>query len=462
MTKSPPIRYTKRMNDRAVSVRRPRLAAALMLAILCVLTSACSQAIGWGVVLWPPQASEIIPGSVVPVYFKSNITKSYGVGVPGSNAKEELELWRVDLFRSAREAKKAAQNLGQLASVYGISTRDGLILRTKATNLADQVYRLRLDQEIKLLQKVPGETVSTAGVALPGDWYLAMADDGTRGYVFSNQLMLWDSSKEPRPTIEAGKRTMDAQEADLFGTVWRPDYFRPMVESGRIDLYAYQPRYGIFTDVQRKQIRVERPGFSKSYTYTAISKNDEGLLVLEPSGAAFSFTNSGDLQFYPPQADLPPAAPGTEPVSFYVFQAQNTDVRDVIAAEERRRLGLLSKLVQQGEQFVSEQWGSLIITRSARVTWAGKEALVPARIPADAQDTGAIVMDLFLSDALAAFWDGGFTIRFDGESLPAVRFVYRYTDTSLELAFVPDAALKGSTVDAAGGLAVDLYFDRYR
>lgn len=265
---------------------------------------------------------------------------------------------------------------------------------------------------------------------------------------------------------------MDAQEADLFDKVWRPDYFRAMLDSGQIDLYAYQPRYGVFTDLQRKQIRVERPGFSKVYSFTSIKRNEEGFLVLEPSGAAFSMTNSGDLQFYPPEADRPQAltaaaAEGSateEPAAppYYVFQEQTYDVRETIAIEERRRLGLLSDLVRAGEQFVSEQWGSLVITRSARITWAGKDALVPSRIPADALDTGAILMDLFISDSLASLWDGGFTIRFDGESFPAVHFLYRYTDASLELAFVPQDALVGSKVDAPDGLAVDLSFERYR
>jgi len=456
--------------------RRKAYLAAVPLLALAMLASGCSRTIGWGVVLWPPEGSALAYGAVVPVYFQSNITKSYAVGVPGEKAKEELELWRVELHRSSRAARRAAEASAATASLLGITARDGLLLRDKPEVGAEQVFRLKLDQEVKLLAEVEGEAVTTGSQVLEGRWYLALADDGTRGYVFSNQLLLWDVAREPRPAQGAGKQAMDAREADLYDKLWRPDYFRTMVAEGRVDLGSYHPRYGLFADLLRKQVRVERPGFSKFYNFTSIERREDGSFLLVPTGASFAFSASGDLVFTPPEADIPPElaaaalanapagrkpAAGSVPISF-AFIEQREDPREVMAAEERRRLSLLTDLVRDGEQFVSDTHGSLVITRSGRVTWAGHEAMSPVPIPADAGDTGSVSMDLFLSPALAAEWTGAFTFRFDGGELPAVRFAYRVTETGLELAHIDPSLVRNAVVEAPGGLGTDASFTRYR
>lgn len=423
-----------------------------------VFLSSCSRKIGWGVVLWPPEDSALDAGATVPVLFKSNINKTYAVALPGTKLREELEIWRVDLYSNAGKAREAAEKYALLAPVIGITTRDGLLLRETPDNLALSVYRLRLDQDIKLLEEVKGARITTADRELEGSWFLALAEDGTRGYVFSNQLILWNYLKEERPSQKTGQRSMDSHEAELFDRTWRPDYFTTMMEIERIDLAAFQARYGVFADMQRKQIRIERPGFSKVYKFNSIIKEDDGSFNLEPSGASFSFTNNGELHFYPPASDLAPG-PGGEP-AFLVFIEQNFEIREIIAQEEQRRLRLLAELVQAGESFYSYFAGNLVITRTARVTWTDKEELVPLYIPEDALDTGSISMDLFLSDELAAFWDGAFTIRFDGETYPAVRFAYRYTDDSLSLAFIDRQYVESSTVNVQDGLIIDLYFER--
>ncbi|PKL09272.1 MAG: hypothetical protein CVV51_04705, partial [Spirochaetae bacterium HGW-Spirochaetae-7] len=90
--------------------------------------ASCSSREGWAVVLWPPKGSSISYGAIVPVHFKSNITKTYAVGVPGSKANEELELWRAEVYPSKSKAKAAAAAYGELLPLFGVATRDGLLL----------------------------------------------------------------------------------------------------------------------------------------------------------------------------------------------------------------------------------------------------------------------------------------------------------------------------------------------
>ncbi|PKL25000.1 MAG: hypothetical protein CVV47_06865 [Spirochaetae bacterium HGW-Spirochaetae-3] len=440
-----------------------RIAAIISAAVLAALIASCSGKEGWAVVLWPPEGSAIAFGSVVPVHFKSNITKTYAIGVPGSSAKEELELWRVEAYRQKSKAQEAAAGYGDLAPVLGVSARDGLILRSKPDNSTEsvQVYRLRLGQPVKLLHKVEGAAVETGGQRLEGDWYLALADDGTIGYVFSNQLQLWNAEEGPMPDLKTGSPAADATLATLFDTVWRPDYFDTMVASGLLDLGSYQPRFGLFTDPLRKQIRVERPEFSKVYRYDTISAAEDGSYTVTPGDASFRFTKAGALVFTPAESDLSPGLPPEAPRSFE-FVHHDKDIQAVIAAEERRRLSRLSDFVSAGERYESESYGVLIITRSARFTWVANGVLSPGYIPEGSGDTGSVVMDLYLSGELAASWDGAFTLRFDAIPRSPVSFAYRTTGDELFLAYLPPESIHNAVVSAPDGLEPVAAFDRYR
>lgn len=436
------------------------MALAIAAAALALMSAACSQRQGWALVLWPPEGSGIPHGSVVPIYFISNITKTYAVGVPGSREKAELELWRVEEFKTRGGAKSAASRFADLAAIYGVATRDGLLLRAKPDNKADQVYRLRLGQEVKLLERVDGERVETGGVALEGEWYKALAADGTTGFIFSNQLTRWDASAGAKPLIAIDKPEADATLSRLFSTVWRPDYFDTMVAEGRIDTAAYNPRYGVFSYAVRKQIRVERPEFSKAYNYTSIARKDDGSYEIRPSGATIAFSKAGGIDFTPPAADVPPDAlakakeeRGDDAVVSYAFVDHQSDILGVLAAEDRRRLSRLADFVAAGERFESELAGVLIATRSARFTWVAYGSLTPDPIPEGSGEKGSIAMDLYLSPELQSSWNGAFTLRFEAGSRPEVRFAYRIDNNRLTLAYIAPALVAYSIVSAPDGLS---------
>ncbi|HUW71379.1 MAG TPA: SH3 domain-containing protein [bacterium] len=458
------------MADSKIAGAAPHHTRATLVAIsLLLLLASCSTKDRWALVLWPPEGSALAYGAVVPIQFKSNITKTYAVDVPKSRAKEELDLWRVQTFSSRSKAKTMAASFAPLASIFGVAARDGLLLREKPDNTSDQVYRLRLGQEVKLLGKVDGAALETGGARLEGDWYEALSDDGTRGYVFSNQLLMWDASKGPKPEPSMGKPAVDSSLSSLFDTTWRPDYFDAMVAARQIDLGSYQPRFGLFADALRKVIRVERSNFSRIYKYTDITKHDDGTYEIVPGGATFYFTSEGSLIFVPSQADIPPEVlakarsdGGADAVVSYAFVRQQEDVLAVVAAEERRQLSLLASFVAAGERFESESTGVFIATKSTRFTWVAYGSLTPRVIPEGAGETGSIAMDLFLSPELAGAWDGAFTLRFDGDKHPVVRFAYKLDGDTLTLAYVPPESVQNAVISVSTGLETVATLTRYR
>ncbi len=445
---------------------------------------------GWGLVLWAPLDSGLTSGELVPVYFKSNITKTWVVGQLKGKKKVELELWRLEVYPSRKKAEARAKEYESMATLSGICLRDGLLLHEKPENNATQTYRLMIGQEIKLLAPAQGIPVKTGDEVLEGSWYLAIAEDGTQGYVFSNQLTIWDTRTAERPKLAESAPAPDARLPDLFEQTWRPEYFRSMETAKRYDFYQYQLRFGLFADPTKKSVRVEQPGFSKVYKYESINQDSEGAFVLGSSGAKIHFTLSGDLVLTPPPADISPefrkyllgtkgitepAAPsaasgasgasgtsGTPEVPLTLnFIRQKNDPRALIASEERRRLNVLAALVASGERFENEQAGVLIITATTRATWVSYEQLVPAIIPEGAGDKASISMNLYVSPEMSSQWQGGFTVTFDAEKRPEVYFLYRADETSLSLLPVGRDVIKNNEIQSAGQ-SEPIVFTRFR
>jgi hypothetical protein len=257
--------------------------------------------------------------------------------------------------------------------------------------------------------------------------------------------------------------------SSLYDTTWRPDYFDAMVAARQIDLGSYQPRFGLFADALRKVIRVERSNFSRIYKYTDITRHDNGTYEIVPGGATFYFTSEGSLIFVPSQADIPPEVlakarsdGGADAVVSYAFVRQQEDVLAVVAAEERRQLSLLASFVAAGERFESESTGVFIATKSTRFTWVAYGSLTPRVIPEGAGETGSIAMDLFLSPELAGAWDGAFTLRFDGDKHPVVRFAYKLDGDTLTLAYVPPESVQNAVISVPTGLETVATLTRYR
>jgi hypothetical protein len=464
----PDIRQFKTSKRRFHRNAIPGRVALLVLVTLGMTAVSCSKTLGWGVVLWPPEASPLEYGQSVQVLFKSNITRTYAVKVPNSDNNAELELWRLDMHGKRKAAEAAASSYAEIAPVFGVAARDGLLLRERPQNTASQVYRMRLGQAIKLLQKVKGAVVETGGTPLPGDWYLALAEDGTRGYIFSNQLVLWNARTEKRPDMTVHAPRQDIRIAEMFNSIWRPDYFIPMADSGQVDLRTYSARFGLFANAIDRMVRVERPGFSRVYRYTSIAERPDGTFELVPTGAVVHYNQAGDLVLTPPVADLTAALRATRnpddpeaPITV-VFSKQRDDPQAVMATEERRRLARLATLVADGERFESDMHGVLILTRSARFTWVSYDALVPNIIPEGTLGVGAILMDTFLDPEMALYWDGALSLLFDGEKRPRVTFAYRFSQYNLELAHIRPEFINGATVVPSVEFLPDAVFTRYR
>ena len=492
--------------------RRRAIAGILAAFLLAAGLGSCARKLGWGVVLWSSSEGPLPAGSVVPVYIRSNIQSLYVVGVPGSDKKVELPLWQVETFPSKSKAKARVEAFGGNLSLYLSTSLDGLPVRQEPNNLAKRVYRLREGESVKVLRKVEGERVSTAGEALSGDWYEVLAEGGEVGYVFSHAMRLYDEAKEGPPAASATASAAPAARVDLvFTRSWKPAYFQEMIDDERIDLDYFSLRFGLFSDTVRRQIRIELPGVSKVFEYSAISE-EGGALVFADTPLRIKAVGDRRLDISwiesaaepetapAPSAAAPASAAGAAAKAAQAVQGfpgrasfvlLSNDPREVVRLEELRQQKLLEAFVaENGGSWLAEAQAEepapgaaagetpsatpaspatpasgaapaaarslLSISKSRRFTWSGREALPPGFLPPGIGDTGDAVFRLHLDPALASAWNGAFSLRFDipvqgGQAAATaqarVDLLYKKTPEGLLLA----RALLGEGLEGPGG-----------
>lgn len=471
--------------------------SALCLAVLIVLgpglmLAGCDTRVGWALVLWSVPAANLKAGSIVPIYLKSNIGKVYVIGVegaarqsaqfsqaaqaqpaassgaPGSSGalgfargsgKIEVPFWQIQEYRSRRAAREGAARLAEYAGIYLIATRDGLPIREKPGNGARRVFRLREGQMVKVLEKTAGEQVSTGGKVLPGDWYHVLADDGTRGYVFSNTMKFYDESTGQAPALE-NETALSASLDLVFSRTWRPAWYQSMIDEDRIDTDWFSLRYGLFADAVNRQVRVEMPGFSRVFEYSSITEEDDAYLF---AGTTLVIRVRGDTGLeatWAGGARLPESASygdraGSSPDIVWRrddpgarFVTVDADIAEIARRQESRagdaraaffsgaaRLGFGQSGGRLG--FVAADGGRLSFMPSGAFEWTMADRLPAGFAPVQGESdtiTGTVRFGVALDAALAGSWQGGFVLVPDAQADDRYRYAYRLGADGLTIA----------------------------
>lgn len=426
----------------------------ILAAILLGLFASCSPRIGWGVVLWTVKGTSAKAGTIVPVYLKSNITKVYVIGVEEDRAERlEVPLWQIEMFRSRSAARKRTAQMADLAAVYLIAARDGLPVRESPSNAntVKRVYRLRENEMVKALKRVDGEALYTGSTKLPGDWYEVLTMDGTRGFVFSYTMRMFDESTGEAPEQKDAQTDIDAINT-IFSKTWRPAWYSSMLEEGMVDLDYFALRFGLFGDAINKQIRVELPANSRVFQYSAISQDKEWL-IFESSDLKIRLDSPTSLlaSWGPTSEGEPEDTAGWKAGdSFVRFVVVDKDIREAVRAEEARRAEILRGFFSavsaigggKGDragmlEFSSPAAGAFELWPSGLYSWKDTLFLpagfTPAADDAAAEQKGTAAFGLRLSDELAQQWQGGFSLYADATGQRS-DYVYRLEPKGLVLA----------------------------
>ena len=373
-----------------------------------LLVAACGQQVprGYGVVLWADSGA-LPTGAVVDVLEESELEDHYLVLGAGADRDQEgvaVTRWRVRVFPDAEQATAFAANYAPLGTRFGYAVRSGLPVRAEAAATADIIYQLREGQVVKVLER--GAELEQVGV-FENYWYRVLTEDGTEGYTFGEFLPVFESTGDAQADA-ARLHAADPTLERVLSTVWRPEYYRAMLRSGRYDLERFRVEYGLFPDPAAQVFKLVTEEGAHEFAYQVIERVGDNLYVLQEADAlrptrftvqsenrvAISYQVDGRLVTQ-------------------VFLDLKLDIAELIAAERARRDLLYADLLRRGTLLQSSGYGTITLAPERRYRWQGFQALVPGLLPPGLSGSGRMDFRYRPGPALASSYDTVITLLFD-------------------------------------------------
>lgn len=466
----------------------------LLISLLC-LFAGCSGKMGYGVVLWSIPEQNLSDGDIVPVYAKSNISKVYIIGIPDSKQKLEVPLWQISIPESKRKAQKTASYYAEYRRQYARAALDGLPIRAEPVNTANQIYRLRLNEMIKILYKGEGQAVMVGKNPLEGEWLRVMTADGSRGWCFSYNLRLFDETKAGSDTGEIIEEK-DALLEQVLAKQWVPDFYKGIIDSGKIDLARINAGYGFDTGAESGIISISLDGLSiteefrgaektginiysfKETPITMTVQSEDAIVVQHvgkdglPSSYGFvSLEKSGIPQFLSlnrlsenllASEDGVPLAPADTESEEDGEKTAAEWINELIAYEKERRLKQYLVLSSHGSVFSSSNYGVLTLKEDGTFTWTGfrllsNSGILPSSLRTADAGRGKVAIKYFIAGELESQFDGVLTFSFNGSDTD-VHFLYKMEETGLRLENTAPGSLKKGTISARNSNPLVLFF----
>jgi len=432
-----------------------------LLILSALVLSSCSKVIGYGVLLWSVEDPLVLSGSVLPVYVRSNIEKVWIAGIPAQfipedgTDKVEVPLFQLDFFTNKRKAEARAAEFGEYAHTYAENLLDALPIRDNTDNNARRVYRLRLGEIVKVLNRVEGNPpISGTGDPLPGDWLRVLTSDGVIGYCFSYRLRLFDQTEDTDMQIaeaEQGEAAIDSNLDLIFSKVWSAEAYQQMVSSNKINVQAMERNYRFDPGQETGVARIILPDLERQFRYQKITPDGPRAWIFEGTNLRMILTSNTGLTVQ--------LTEGGGARRNYNFVNLTSTVRNIILQENARRDSQFRTIFNQGPVFSSTSYGTLTLMSTGNFTWTGFDILVPQLFPEETSGTGRINMDLHIDESLEGNNTGAFTLVFtDIRTNNTFYFIYRIDNQGLRLESVPASCIEDITVVRRSQAPVNFYF----
>ncbi len=421
-----------------------------ILSLFLLLIVSCSGgSIGYGILLWPPEDIPLEASSIVKVISESSIEGTYIIEDESSGEKYSLSQWRIEFYSDRENAEQAALAYRPHADKMALSTEVGLPVRADADAMSDRVYRLRKNEEIKVLaQSSEQQTVGT----YQGYWYKVITADGTVGYCFDHYLIIYN--KGEREEVLA-RHEKDPRIEDFLATTYYPERYLHLIDRETIDLDTLRPEFGLFPDSENSVILINNSKYRFEESYTGISEAGNNRYLFDDTSLYVTFQT--------------PAPPVTSVI--LQFKVDTTDVtaryvaipdiEEFLTQETERRDEALKAMIESGQNFSSNAYGSIHIEETGRFEWRDNDRLVPSVLKSHFGKTGVIRFDRFLSPALARDYNGAASFHFQGAARnEAVTFLYSLENQGMRLTLVTDENISDFVVKDIGYNSLVLFMTR--
>ncbi|MCQ2590501.1 MAG: SH3 domain-containing protein [Treponema sp.] len=434
----------------------------LVLLSLCVFSSlffSCNKKEGYSVVLWNIPEYNIQDCEVVPVYVLSHISQVYIIGSP-SGEKLEVPLWQLTKPVSKSKALKQAEQYKEYAHKYASVKLDGLPCRAEPKNLSKQIYRLRKGETIKVLAKGDGDLVMAGKEALEGDWLKVLTKDGTEGWCFSHNLILFDmdasgaASGETEILVE--EQNGDATFEAIFDKPWYPETFLAMINEKNIDTTVVKTELNFTIDSAKGTVSLNMPenkkaqlkAVKKTWDYSGYEK--VGRNQYELTDIPITITTRKDNFIV-----VRYTGSSGKPQDFSLITTEE-DLAEVIKEEKQKRSDAYAKIVSRGPNYASSSYGNLMVKSSGSFSWTDYSLLVPNVISETAKEGGTISLKYGIGEKLKSQYDGVLTFKFDGAG--EVNFLFKTESDGLRLENATNAKFEEGMVIERSSSSLVIYF----
>ena len=289
-------------------------------------------------------------------------------------------------------------------------------MRASPSLKADQVYRLRPKQTVKVLREA-SENLTLGNIK--GRWYEALTEDGIRGFIFDYYLHIEDRSAKDQvikfAVSEQNQQQWEVNVENLAG-IWYHQRYSQLLRSGKnIDLRLLMlPRSQFYLNQGDEQIEL----------YLGNSTESVARIPYEPQSIAIegrtelSF-NNGKIRaiFSKPDA-----------FSFY-FRQQNNEESiiplrkiDTDELELYRRQAMIKRkdkllsIFQYGSFLSAAQiYGSIRFESNGRFSWSNTSALVEAGLLRSNSGRGIVYFPYQMGTALENQYEQLLAFAFDDQ-----------------------------------------------
>ena len=437
-----------------MKLNRKTVAFALFIISAIFAFTSCSKKIGYSVVLWSIPEENLSDGTIVPVYIKSNISHCYVIGIPDTELKCEVPLWKISEPTSKRKVVDVQKKYAEYQHYYASVKRDGLPIRSEPQNTSRQIYRTREGEILKVLYKGNGAVVMAGNKPLEGDWLKVLTNDGSLGWCFSYNLNVYNENEKSVQNVVAAKEEnlYDDYMKKILSATWYPEEYQTMVNQRHVDLESINPEYKFETGYNSDGIvKMTSEKMNFSFPFNGITKIGNRVYRFNDSNLTMTIRTSASifLQYVDEnQRQLT-----------VNLSALSESIDTIIERETNRRINEYGKIASAGPTFSSSSYGKINFYPDNTFSWSGYKLLTPSLIPDGAGGTGTVSIEYFLASALKSEYDGILTLKFDGNG-KKVSFLYKIEPNGIRLEDVQRAKFKDKVVTEKSTNPVIIFFGK--
>ncbi|MCL2294021.1 MAG: SH3 domain-containing protein [Spirochaetes bacterium] len=407
--------------------------------LLLLFAFSCSRAVGYLVVVWPPDESDLGYGELVRVISQSELRNIFVIEKAGSRVREEVPRPIGKFFDRRRDAERFAAEFKPYINMFAF-TETALNVRRLPDANSERVYRLRPGQVVKIVSK--SQTPSVVG-HLTGYWTEVMTESGVIGYSFGSFLTFFtrDTSLSRQ---EHEQQLLDS----FFNNTWYPTVYADIINSGNIVIESLQTGEGLFPDRANNRIVIQTQRERIEFNFTDISF--EGSNTVAFLGTPLEIILYSTERIYVSYTHR-----GVNHLAFYT--TLEMPLERYIEEEVLRRIAVLDRFYARGRNLTSDLYGTISLGDRRRFTWTGYLNLVPDVFPFGFGSTGTVQSNYFLASRLARRFDGVITFAFDSPGREIV-FAYLFVDDAVRFTHIPERNIERGIVTSIPAEPRVIYF----